>query len=147
MDGEPITLKNGTNWRNPDSFPVKSISRLIALMAIQLDGPCPGILASVTDNRGDYVLSDALWKCSPSAEVGWSELGYDDSTWAAARLIRINDNTNDTQCQDYFDEIASISSDAYWIWTNNPNGQDVVAFCRGYLRKYISPGIGLEPIL
>lgn len=134
VDGRQIPLQNGTDWQKADSFPVRSTSRLIALMAIQLDGPCPGILASVTDSLGDYVLTSTTWKCSPTAPVGWAKLGYDDTTWAAARIIHKNQNyTNETQCEDDFFEISSISSDAYWIWTNNTAGQDVVAYCRGYL--------------
>lgn len=107
-------------------------------MAIQLDGPCPGILASVTNSLGgDYVVTDATWKCSPSAGVGWGDFGYDDSSWQPAMQIKQNSYTNDSVCQDELSEIPAISSEAYWIWTNfEGESRDITVFCRGYLRRY-----------
>lgn len=136
VDGTRIDLQYGSIWPQADQLSIYTVSRLIAIMAIQLDGPCPGILASVTDSLGDYVVTDAAWRCSPSAAVGWSDFGYDDSGWQPAMLIRKNDYTNDSMCQDELPEIPSISSEAYWIWTNfEGESRDVTVFCRGYLRK------------
>lgn len=133
IDGIPIVLQNGGNWLQTDGLSVSSISRLLAVMAIKLEGTCPGILAFVNDTRGDYLLTNAQWKCSQSALVGWSDLGYDDSTWPIATIIHKNENTNDTNCYSQFVEISSISSNAYWIWTDATVKQDVVVYCRGYL--------------
>jgi len=128
-------LPNGDVWQQTDFLLINSTSRLIAVMAIQLEGTCPGILASVTDSRGDYVLTNITWKCQSSAMVGWSELGYDDSAWPNAMIIHKNENINDTACYDDFIQISSISPNAYWIWTNTSVKQDVAVYCRGYLRK------------
>src|SRR5688572_29432358 len=102
VDGVESVLQNGDNWQQIDTLRVSSISRLLAVMAIQLEGTCPGILAFVNDSRGDYLLTNTAWKCSASAMVDWAELGYDDSAWPNAVVMHQNDIINDTQCWNQF---------------------------------------------
>ena len=92
VDGVQVDLQNGSDWLKTDNISIRSVSRLVALVAHQLDSSCigPGILASVTDSRGNYVVTDASWRCSPLAENGWNDLGYDDSTWQPATLVNAN---------------------------------------------------------
>lgn len=92
VDGVQIALQNGSNWLETDSISIWSASRLIAVIAQQLNSSCigPGIMASVTDSRGNYVVTSASWRCSPVAQNGWSDLGYDDSPWQPATVLKSN---------------------------------------------------------
>lgn len=138
VDAKPIPLVNGTVVISADSVTVGSLSRVIAMMAIHLTGSCPGILLSITDDKGDYVVSDSGWKCTNNAKTGWYELGYDDSAWQTAVEVKLNRVMNDTSVCLELPLVNGISSNAFWIWTSDQPLQDVVVYCRNILRNHQS---------
>ena len=129
IDGQAVVLTNANNWSLTDRIVLPPMGRLIALKAIFASGsPCAGVLASVNDT---YFVTNNQWKCSPDGYPGWTDLGYDDSSWLSA--VEYGSNSNHISCTEQI-QFTDISSSAQWIWTNDLTA--FVVYCRGYLRKY-----------
>lgn len=127
------SLINDDLWQLPDEVNLSPYSRLVSILVTDTSFSCAGILASVT---GDYLVTDASWKCSAQNFPGWYVLGFDDSSWSDAYVIGKNgDVTAPSECS-ILTEIPSISPNASWIWTAsmaNAPAYDPLVFCRGYL--------------
>lgn len=125
-------LPNVDNITAADRVSLPPFTRLLAVQG-QMFGNHGGILASVSTSAGDYLLTSSQWKCLNRLVAGWEELGFDDSSWAAAVELGLNGNN------EFFDYgcIAGISPAANWIWTSGHGGggssRDRNVYCRGYL--------------
>lgn len=138
VDGVLRNLTYGSNWTAPDAVNLSPTSRLIGVVAVDLTTTCAGVLASVT---GDYLVSDANWKCQIGAPPGWYSLGFDDSIWNNAHVIGNNNNVTSPEECTILTGIPSISPDASWIWTpsiQNTPYYDQIIYCRAYLRECLS---------
>lgn len=127
-------LINEDRWYLSDDVNLSPDNRLISILANDASNTCGGILASVT---GDYLVSDASWKCSTENPPGWYSLGFDDSSWSDAYVIGRNGEVTTPNHCNILTEIPSISSNASWIWTAsiaNAPKYDTTIFCRRYLR-------------
>lgn len=133
VDGVPLELSNPETPSAIDSATIRADARLLAMMAVKTGGDCPGIIASVYDGS-DYFLTGAAWKCSSQAKFGWFQLGFDDTTWAAAQVIQANQDTGANPCPG-LPLVSGISPNANWIWTSSLPTHHVTVYCRGYLRK------------
>ena len=69
-----------------------------------------GIMVSV----GDLLKSDAHWKCMcmRSAPVGWTDPGFDDSSWSYTYEISFNDASVQWEVD------ARFQRDVKWIWAD-----------------------------
>jgi hypothetical protein len=84
-----------TDWRRPKGFDVARLLRrgenVVAVEGYNEDGPAGLVLSLIgRDEHGDVTLhlkTGPDWKASPAAPEKWTELAFDDSTWAAARII------------------------------------------------------------
>ena len=135
VDGVPHSLLHGNNVSAVDEILLPPYGRLIAVTAIDTTSTCAGILASVT---GDYLVTDASWKCHTDSSPQWYTLGFNDLNWMNAYVIGPNNNvTWPPECS-ILNEVSSISQNASWIWTpsivNTPYYDDII-YCRAYLRK------------
>ena len=134
VDGQRVPIQNGSNWQSTDLAYLFPTSRLIAVMATDvndLTGGCYGMIASVGE---DNLVTNSSWKCTLTARVAWFKLGFDDDDWPEARTV--GNNTEGGSCSDV-PEIPGINSEADWIWTSTEPNYDLVAFCRGYSREYL----------
>src|SRR6218665_4193658 len=84
VDGVPHSLLHGNNVSAVDEILLPPYGRLIAVTAIDTTSTCAGILASVT---GDYVVTDASWKCHTDNSLQWYTLGFNDMNWTNAYVI------------------------------------------------------------
>ncbi|MCI0622264.1 MAG: hypothetical protein L0387_11465, partial [Acidobacteria bacterium] len=84
----------GRNWQQGKVFDVKGWLRrgknLITVEAINRGGPA-GLVAWLVRRTipGNHytLLTDSSWKCSKEAPQNWRELDFDDSQWAAAKVL------------------------------------------------------------
>lgn len=79
------------------------------------------------------MLTNDSWRCSSSAPQGWSEAGFDDSSWPIA--VKHGMNSYDGGESFPWSLIDNITVGAWWIWTkdNRKNGSTV--YCRLVLRN------------
>ena len=67
------------------------------------------------------VVSEDTWKCERQFQSGFSQAGFDDSSWAQARVLGANDGS-------YAARVTAISSEAKWIWITD--AVEHIAHCR-----------------
>ncbi|MBC7326690.1 family 78 glycoside hydrolase catalytic domain [bacterium] len=86
----------GDNWQEPQIYQVEDlVNNGENVLAIQVKnsqkGPA-GLLCSlmVELENGDIIeiTSDDSWKAESKEEKGWQELGFDDSRWSKAMIVR-----------------------------------------------------------
>jgi len=128
---QPIgNLPNRSEWSVPDSVPLGTYTRLVAIRASNRLGGCSGFMVAAVDSPLEYeFVSDRQWKCATAAPNGWELLGFDDSSWTAAVEIARNGDIV-TGCPWFI--IQSMPTEAFWIWTEAHLDGDQVISCRGY---------------
>jgi hypothetical protein len=130
IDGVQIpigALPNRLDWPSVDVVSIPRTTQVVAVFGSDA-GVIAGILASAA---GDLLLTNGSWKCvdkdnvpaSSTPSLAWSMPDYDDSEWPAASVIVPNPN-------DIHHDIAAISHNAKWIWTEDGIENSRV-LCRG----------------
>ena len=90
---------------------------VLAVQGVDQGGGYVGILASTSTG----VVSDATWKCSAVWQNGWHQSGFDDASWAQARIVASHGVAP-------WGTVSGISSHAKWIWAQGSYGGTV--YCR-----------------
>lgn len=129
VDGVMQNISNGGDWQQEDRFPISDNARLIAVQGLNLFEGCSGIMAAVRGSAHGYTtVSDRLWKCFPGNDMGWQNLGFDDSNWVPAHEIGANGVV--PGCS--WVPLPAYPTHAQWIWSESHIGGDPVMHCRGY---------------
>jgi hypothetical protein len=119
IDGVPNPVNDdptAKDWTVTKRVKLPAASRVIAVKATDR-GLWAGLLASVT---GDTLLSDASWKVSTVAPVGWTSPDFDDSQWEQATELGRHG-------MDPWKPRNQISTNAKWIWTKTTYYSDTNA--------------------
>jgi len=87
----------GNDWNKPQTAEItkllKAGDNILAVLATNAgDAPSPaGLIGRVTvelvDGRQITLETGPAWKTQPSEQTGWREAGFDDASWATARVI------------------------------------------------------------
>ena len=135
LDGKQALSGNSTVKRVP-------LSNLVGVVAIQGNNSnndtVAGIIAS---DLSGLVSTNPSWRCSYAYVDGWMNVGFDDRTWPFAYVEARLQGGRLTANQ-----LSGLSSNAYWIWTNNVHDhghpRDANAYCRTELgNKRCNSGI------
>ena len=122
---DPATLNN---FAVESTFEIPTSFQMIGIRCTDVWGDY-GILASVEDTEGNYILvTDQTWRCSKDElNDDWLHNEFDDSTWEIA-----------TEKGHLANSIpGDISHSAKWIWTKDVTILGgVTANCR--IRRHLS---------
>jgi hypothetical protein len=82
------------------------------------------MIADITLPDGTRVVSDASWKVHTGDDVGWMDIGFDDSAWVPATAHAVyGDKPWSTRVTGFPGD-----STAQWIWSADQNGDNVAYF-------------------
>ena len=119
-----VLLGNASNWFQSSNYNValQNGTNVLAVKGIDTEGTA-GLIAELTFPSGKLV-SDASWKVSPTAPVGWEAVGFNDSTWSAATPYGAYGSMPWGKGVSGFPN----SSTAKWIWTADQNNDNTAYF-------------------
>lgn len=133
VDGHQIGLES-QGFNTVTKYVIPPNSNVIGLrchIGARLDG---GILGSFSNG----LITNASWRCSDVTEQGWSEAGFDDSSWKHATVHAINSYHNASLSVPR-GPLLQIVEGAAWIWTANNSIHNSTVYCRFELRKQDTP--------
>ncbi|ESN94078.1 hypothetical protein HELRODRAFT_180246 [Helobdella robusta] len=81
----PLYFPNAIYWDKPDTYKLPDQLYVVAVFSRNTDG-IGGMKAETAD---DYIFTNSTWKCTNNFYNGWYDVGYNDSSWPAAVIGRL----------------------------------------------------------
>ena len=131
VDGEQKTVPGTGEWNQVATLQIPATTSVIGITC-ENRGGAYGIMVQVADSTGRVLtVSDHSWRCSNKAGVGWSEMGFrESSSWEPAAY--------------YLGHSSYLSNGGAWrdmssrrrvIWTDSHD--DIKVYCRKELSRQL----------
>ena len=131
VDGKQIG-KESHGYENVTRYTIPPDAHVLAVKChsgIKQSSIHGGILGSLSTG----MITNTSWRCSNTAQQGWNEAQFDDSSWP----IATKHGTNSKNPADWFPwgMYDDIALGALWIWTKDNQKNDSTVYCRFRLRN------------
>ncbi|MBI4032177.1 putative metal-binding motif-containing protein [Candidatus Berkelbacteria bacterium] len=118
---EALIGSRRSDWRFPETWTVDLVPGENVIAVRAMDSCCGsgmGIIARLDLAEGPLAVSDSSWRVTDTEVPGWTDLGFDDSSWAGA----FDEGPYDTIPWTLFAPplMQFNSSGARWIWRGSP---------------------------